>query len=106
MRGAAAAGLPIAFGTDAGVIPHGQNAREFTHLASIGVDRLSAVRSATLWGARAVGMPGDIGALSKGRLADVIGVEDDPLEDLGALQRVRFVMKDGRVFRNTERTQN
>jgi imidazolonepropionase-like amidohydrolase len=106
IRGAVAAGLPIAFGTDAGVIPHGQNAREFEHLASIGLDAPSAIRSATLSAARAVGMPDDIGTLSRGRLADVIGVEGDPLRDLGALQRVRFVMKDGNVFRNTERTKN
>jgi imidazolonepropionase-like amidohydrolase len=106
MRGAVAAGLPIAFGTDAGVIPHGANAREFEHLASIGVAPLSAIRAATLWGARAVGMPRDIGVLSKGRFADIIAVEGNPLDNLGALQRVRWVMKSGRVFKNTGPTKN
>jgi imidazolonepropionase-like amidohydrolase len=106
MRGAVAAGLPLAFGTDAGVIPHGANAREFEHLASIGVDMLSSIRAATLWGARAVGMPRDIGVLSKGRLADIIGVEGNPLDDVQAHQRVRFVMKGGRVFKNTEPTKD
>jgi imidazolonepropionase-like amidohydrolase len=106
MRRAVTAGLPIAFGTDAGVIPHGANAREFEHLASIGLDAPSAVRAATVAAARAVGMPADIGLLSTGRLADVIGVEGDPLGDLRELQRVRFVMKDGKVFRNTERAKN
>jgi imidazolonepropionase-like amidohydrolase len=99
MRRAAVNGLPIAFGTDAGVIPHGQNAREFEYLASIALDAHSAIRAATLSGARAVGMPGDIGVLSTGRLADVIGVEGNPLEDLRTLQRVRFVMKAGKVFK-------
>jgi imidazolonepropionase-like amidohydrolase len=99
MRRAAVNGLPIAFGTDAGVIPHGQNAREFEYLASIALDAHSAIRAATLSGARAVGMPGDIGVLSTGRLADVIGVEGNPLDDLRTLQRVRFVMKAGKVFK-------
>jgi imidazolonepropionase-like amidohydrolase len=101
MRRAAVNGLPIAFGTDAGVIPHGQNAREFEYLASIALDAHSAIRAATLSGARAVGMPGDIGVLSTGRLADVIGVEGNPLDDLRTLQRVRFVMKAGKVFKKS-----
>jgi len=99
MRDAVAAGLPVAFGTDAGVIPHGANGREFEHLASIGLDALASLRAATLWGARAVGMAGDIGVLAPGRLADVIAVEGNPLRDVRALQRVRFVMKDGKVFK-------
>jgi imidazolonepropionase-like amidohydrolase len=99
MRRAVAAGLPVAFGTDAGVIPHGANARECEYLVSIGVDTPSALRTATLWGARAVGMPDDIGALSRGRLADVIGVEGNPLQDLRTLQHVSFVMKQGQRLR-------
>ena len=99
MRAAVAAGLPIAFGTDAGVIPHGANAREFEHLASIGLDPLSSLRAATLSAARAVGMPADIGSLAQGRLADVIGVDGNPLQDLRTLQQVSFVMKEGKVFK-------
>jgi imidazolonepropionase-like amidohydrolase len=98
MRRAVAAGLPIAFGTDAGVIPHGANAREFEYFAAIGIDAPSAIRAATLSAAAAVGMPEDIGLLAEGRLADVIGVAGNPLEDLRTLQHVAFVMKDGRVF--------
>jgi imidazolonepropionase-like amidohydrolase len=97
LRGAVSAGLPIAFGTDAGVIPHGSNAREFEELASIGLDAAAAIRAGTVWAARAVGMPGDVGTLAPGRFADVIGVNGNPLEDLRTLQRVTFVMKDGRV---------
>ena len=100
MRRAVSAGLPIAFGTDAGVIAHGDNAREFEHFASIGVDPAAAIRAATVSGARAVGMPDDIGLLSSGRLADVIGVAGNPLLDLRALQKVSFVMKDGKVFKS------
>ena len=99
MRQAAAAGLPIAFGTDAGVIPHGANAREFEYLASIGLDPPSAIRAATVSAARVVGMPDEIGVLSQGRLADVVGVNGNPLEDLRVLQRVTFVMKQGKVFK-------
>jgi imidazolonepropionase-like amidohydrolase len=99
MRRAVAAGLPVAFGTDAGVIPHGANAREFEYLAAIGLDAPSAVRAATLFAARAVGMPEDIGVLAPGRLADVIGVEGNPLEDVRLLQQVSFVMKEGKVFK-------
>lgn len=100
MRAAVTAGLPIAFGTDAGVIPHGANAREFEHLAAIGLDAVAALRAATTSAARAVGMAEDLGALSPGRLADVIGVEGNPLQDLRTLQRVSFVMKQGRVFKS------
>ena len=99
MRAAVAAGLPVAFGTDAGVIPHGANAREFEHLASIGLDPLSALRAASLSAARAVDMPADVGALAPGRLADVIGVDGNPLQDLRTLQQVSFVMKEGKVFK-------
>jgi imidazolonepropionase-like amidohydrolase len=99
MRDAVAWGLPVAFGTDAGVIPHGANAREFEELASIGLDAASALRAATVDAARAVGMPDTIGVLAPGRLADVIGVEGHPLDDRQSLQRVTFVMKEGQVFK-------
>jgi len=99
MKKAVAAGLPIAFGTDAGVIRHGNNAREFESLVSIGLDPAAAIRTATINAAAAVGMPNDIGVLAKDRFADVIGVEGDPLSDVKALQQVAFVMKDGVVIK-------
>jgi imidazolonepropionase-like amidohydrolase len=99
MRDGVAAGLPVAFGTDAGVIPHGENAREFEQLAAIGLDSVAALRSATVSAARAVGLARDIGLLTAGRFADVIGVDGDPLTDLRTLQRVTFVMKQGVVFK-------
>jgi imidazolonepropionase-like amidohydrolase len=100
LRRAVAAGLPVALGTDAGVIAHGANAREFEHLAKIGLDAVSALRAATWSGAHAVGMPQEIGLLAPGRRADVIGVEGNPLQDLRTLHDVTFVMKEGKVFKS------
>jgi imidazolonepropionase-like amidohydrolase len=97
LRGALRLGLPVAFGTDAGVIAHGTNAAEFAELSSIGLSAPDAIRAATLNAARAVGLEGQVGTLRPGA-ADVIGVEGNPLEDLDALGRVKFVMKGGRIF--------
>jgi imidazolonepropionase-like amidohydrolase len=95
-------GLPIAFGTDAGVIPHGENAKEFAELTALGLKPLEAIRTATLEAAKAVGLGGQIGTLKAGAFADIIAVEGNPLNDLTALQKVKFVMKAGRpVDRNT-----
>jgi imidazolonepropionase-like amidohydrolase len=99
VRGAVAAGLPIAFGTDAGVIAHGRNAREFEALARIGVTPIDAVRAATVHAARALRLDGTIGVLQKGASADVIAVDGNPLDDLTALQRVRYVMARGVTLR-------
>jgi imidazolonepropionase-like amidohydrolase len=98
LRVAAALGLPLAFGTDAAVIPHGTNAREFDELVSIGLSPAEAIRAATMCAARAVGLEGGVGTLRAGAFADIIGVEGNPLEDLTALRRVKFVMKGGKVF--------
>ena len=97
MTDAVRGGLPIAFGTDAGVIPHGSNASEFLELAAIGLSQADAIRAATVHAAEAVGLAGEIGVLEKGRLADVIAVSGNPLDDLRALQSVKFVMKSGVV---------
>ena len=88
-------GLPIAFGTDAGVIRHGQNAKEFLELTGMGLKPIEAIRTATVEAAKAVGLPGQIGVLKGGALADIIAVEGNPLNDLTALQKVTFVMKAG-----------
>ena len=95
-------GLPIAFGTDAGVIKHGENAKEFAELAALGLKPLDAIRTATVEAAKAVGLDAQIGILKTGAFADIIAVEGNPLTDLNALQKVKFVMKAGRpVDRNT-----
>ena len=90
-------GLPVAFGTDAGVFRHGENAKELFELIAIGLTPQDAIRAATVKTAEAVGLPGQVGVLKVDALADVIAVEGNPLIDLTALQRVRFVMKEGRV---------
>lgn len=96
LAGAVRDGLPIAFGTDAGVIRHGQNAKEFLELAAVGMKPLDAIRAATLEASKAVGLEGEIGVLKPGAHADIIAVEGNPLNDLNALQKVKFVMKAGR----------
>ncbi|HEY7216602.1 MAG TPA: amidohydrolase family protein [Thermoanaerobaculia bacterium] len=97
LRSAAALGVPIAFGTDATVIPHGTNAREFESLKAIGLSPAEALRSATVNAAKLLGWEDRIGAVRPGLLADLIAVDGDPLQDLTALQQVRFVMKGGVV---------
>jgi imidazolonepropionase-like amidohydrolase len=95
-------GLPIAFATDAGVIKHGENAKEFAELAALGLKPLDAIRTATIDAANAVGLGGQIGTLKVGAFADIIAVEGNPLTDLTALEKVKFVMKAGRpVDRNS-----
>lgn len=98
LRASAALGLPLAFGTDAGVIAHGTNAREFAELVSIGLTPAEAIRAATVHAAGAVGLEGRVGTLRPGAFADVIGVDGNPLEDITALSRVKFVMKEGRIL--------
>ena len=88
-------GLPIAFGTDAGVIKHGENAKEFAELSALGLKPIDAIRTATLEAANAVGLGGQIGTLKTGAFADIIAVQGNPLTDLNALQKVTFVMKAG-----------
>lgn len=99
MRATVSGGLPLAFGTDAGVIPHGANAREFAELSVIGLDPAASIKAATLHSARAVGLAGQIGLLKAGYVADVIGVNGNPLKDLGAIEKVTFVMLGGRVVK-------
>ena len=92
-------GILLAFGTDAGVIPHGRNAREFGALIRHGLSPAAALRSATLDAATFVGWSDRIGRLAPGLLADVIAVDGDPLADPTTLERVSFVMKGGRIHR-------
>jgi imidazolonepropionase-like amidohydrolase len=95
---ALAAGVRIAFGTDAGVYPHGLNAREFATMVSLGMKPADAIRSATLGAADLLGVD-DRGELTPGKLADIIAVKGNPLEDIHALERVPFVMLGGRVVK-------
>jgi imidazolonepropionase-like amidohydrolase len=91
--------LKIAFGTDAGVIPHGDNAREFHARVRRGMSRIEAIRGATTYAAEALGL-NDRGSLAADKLADLIAVPGNPLEDERVLERVVFVMKGGAVFKS------
>lgn len=98
LRRAIAAGVKIAFGTDAGVFPHGQNAREFAAMVSKGMTPIEAIRTATIHAADLLGMD-DRGTIAVGRLADLIAVPGDPTRDVTVLERVGFVMVGGVVVK-------
>jgi imidazolonepropionase-like amidohydrolase len=98
---AVAAGAKMAFGTDAGVYPHGDNARQFFYMVKYGMTPAQAIRSATSDAADLLGRSKDIGSIAPGKFADVIAVSADPLADVRALENVGFVMKGGVVYKDT-----
>ena len=93
------AGVPIAYGTDIGVFEHAQVAADFHYLVSYGMTPLQAVQSATLVAADLLRLGSEIGSLEPGHRADIIAVDGDPLKDISTLERVCFVMKDGKMVR-------
>jgi imidazolonepropionase-like amidohydrolase len=99
-RRAVELGVRIAYGTDAAIFPHGENARQFALYVEHGMSPLEAIRSATLNAAQLMGWSDRLGSLEPGKLADVIAVRANPLEDVRTLASVVFVMKDGVMFRN------
>ncbi len=94
-----AAGVVIAFGTDAGVYPHGQNARQFARMVRFGMTPIEAIRAATTVAADLLGVADRTGRIRPGLFADLIAVEGDPLAHVDVLEEVRFVMKEGRVYK-------
>ena len=101
-RNALKANVKIAFGTDSAVSPHGLNAREFALMTGLGMSPAAALRSATSVGAQLLGVP-DAGTLAAGKLADIVAVPGNPLDDVKQTEHVVFVMKDGVVYRNDRR---
>jgi len=93
------AGVTIASGSDVGVFAHGDNALEIETMVKFGMPLVDALRSATSVNARVLHMSDKIGAVKQGLLADVIAVEGDPTKDVGALRKVKFVMKGGAIFK-------
>lgn len=96
---ASAEGVPLVFGTDGGVLPHGQNAREFAAMVEVGVPPIEAIRAATTVAALALRRTDTLGTIAVGRAADIVAVHGDPLREVAALSRVSFVMRGGRVIR-------
>jgi imidazolonepropionase-like amidohydrolase len=96
-------GVPIAMGTDIGgqdLLPHGRNAEELALLVAGGMSTSDAIVAATLGAARCIGLEREIGSIERGKVADLIAVEGDPLSDITLTQRVAFVMKSGQIVRN------
>lgn len=93
------AGVKIAFGTDSGVSVHGENAHEFELMVEGGMTPMEAIRSATLTAAQLLRVEDRLGTLEAGKIADVIAVEGNPLDNISLMKQVAFVMKDGEVFK-------
>jgi imidazolonepropionase-like amidohydrolase len=99
-RHAYQSGAKMAFGTDSGVYPHGDNAKQFAKMVEWGMKPVDAIQAATINAAALIGMPGKIGVLAPGSYADLIAVSGDPLSDVKVLESVTFVLKGGAVIRN------
>jgi imidazolonepropionase-like amidohydrolase len=93
------AGVKVAFGTDQGVAPHGDNAKEFQFMVEAGMPAIEAIRAATLNGATVMGMEKDLGTIEAGKLADIVAVQGDPVKDITTMMKMAMVMKDGVVYK-------
>jgi len=94
------AGVKIAYGTDTGVSAHGNNATEFKHMVDAGMPPMRAIQSATVEAAKLLGEYDQLGSLVEGKVADIIAVNGNPVEDITILEEVDFVMKSGRVYKS------
>jgi imidazolonepropionase-like amidohydrolase len=101
LKKAFAAGVKVAFGTDAAVYPHGLNAHEFAVYVRLGMTPLQAIQTATINAADLLGWSAKVGTLEPGKWADIIAVDGDPLKDITTLEQVKFVMKGGAVVKNS-----
>ncbi len=93
-------GVKIAFGTDAGVFPHGDNAKEFGYMVEAGMPAIEALLCAMQVNANIIGWGDKVGSLEKGKLADIVAVDEDPTKNISTMTKVTFVMKDGVVYKN------
>ena len=100
-RAAHAAGVKMLFGTDAGVYPHGLNARQFAKMVEWGMTPMEAIQAATRNAAEALGRTADVGAIAPGRYADLIALDQDPLADIRALESVAIVIKGGEIVKGS-----
>jgi imidazolonepropionase-like amidohydrolase len=99
-RRAVRGGVRMAFGTDGGVYPHGDNAKQFAYMVEYGMTPMQAIQAATANAAELMGWKDRVGSIEAGKVADLIGVSGDPLSDIRILERVGFVMKGGSVVKN------
>ncbi|GAA0531819.1 metal-dependent hydrolase family protein [Chitinophaga japonensis] len=95
------AGVKIAFGTDAGVFMHGRNWLEFSYMVEGGMPAMETIKAATIHAADLLGMKDQLGSITPGKLADIVAVDGDPLQDIQSMGKVCFVMKDGLIFKHT-----
>ena len=93
-------GVPIAFGTDAGVFPHGLNAKEFGYMVEVGMPAMEAIQSATVTNAKVLGLGDQLGQIKPNYIADIVATDTNPLEDISAMERIQFVMKEGKIYKN------
>lgn len=98
-RKAFRAGVRMAFGSDGAVYPHGDNGKQFRYMVEYGMTPLQAIQAATINAAELIGWPESVGAIAAGRYADIIAVNGNPLDDVTALEDVRFVMKGGVIYK-------
>jgi imidazolonepropionase-like amidohydrolase len=94
------AGVRVAFGTDAGVYPHGNNAKQFFYMVKYGLTPMQAIQSATISASDLLGLKEKTGSIAKGKYADIVAVDGNPLEDIRRMETVKFVMKEGKVYKN------
>lgn len=94
------AGVNIAFGTDSGVSPHGDNGREFQLMVAGGMPPMEAIQSATIGAAKLLKIDDKLGTIEPGKLADIVAVKGDPIEDIRLMRDVSFVMKEGKVYKS------
>jgi imidazolonepropionase-like amidohydrolase len=94
------AGVKMAFGTDAGVYPHGDNAKQFFYMVKYGMTPAQAIHAATSSAADLIGRANDVGTLQVGKYADIVAVKGDPLSDVTTLEHMDFVMKGGVVYKS------
>ncbi len=99
-RKAFAAGVRMAFGSDGAVYPHGDNGKQFRYMVEYGMTPMQAIQAATVHAAELIGWPDAVGAIEAGRFADIIAVEGNPLDNVGLLEDIRFVMKGGKIYKD------
>lgn len=95
-------GVKIAFGTDAGVFPHGENGKEFGYMVEVGMPPMKAIQSATIVAAQMLKIDNKYGSVEKGKKADIVAVDENPLDNIHTMENVSFVMKDGVIYKSSK----